>query len=52
MEHKKCYGKCERCVWLYNGGCSEWRKIALSYEYSTKDVAIEAWNRRVNDENK
>ena len=21
---KPCYGKCERCVWKYNGGCSEW----------------------------
>ncbi len=23
--HKKCYGKCDRCVWKNNGGCSEWR---------------------------
>ena len=23
---KPCYGKCERCVWKYNGGCSEWRR--------------------------
>nr|DAG63105.1 MAG TPA: Mitochondrial import inner membrane translocase-Propeller Helix-Turn-Helix Intramolecular.5A [Caudoviricetes sp.] len=22
---KSCYGKCDRCVWKYNGGCSEWR---------------------------
>ena len=22
--HKRCYGKCDRCVWKYNGGCSEW----------------------------
>ena len=21
---KDCYGKCERCVWFRNGGCSEW----------------------------
>lgn len=21
---KPCYGKCDRCVWKYNGGCSEW----------------------------
>lgn len=21
---KECYGKCRRCVWLYNRGCSEW----------------------------
>ena len=21
---KPCYGKCELCVWKYNGGCSEW----------------------------
>ena len=26
QEHKKCYGKCPRCVWRYNGGCSEWGK--------------------------
>lgn len=26
MEHKECYGKCDRCVWKYNGGCSERRK--------------------------
>lgn len=25
-KHKKCYGKCDRCVWKNNGGCSEWRK--------------------------
>ena len=24
-KHKKCYGKCDRCVWKNNGGCSEWR---------------------------
>ena len=22
--NKPCYGKCERCVWFYNGGCSVW----------------------------
>lgn len=22
--HKHCYGLCVRCVWRYNGGCSEW----------------------------
>lgn len=21
---KPFYGKCDRCVWKYNGGCSEW----------------------------
>ena len=21
---KPCYGKCSRCVWYRNGGCSEW----------------------------
>lgn len=26
-KHKKCYGKCDRCVWKNNGGCSEWRII-------------------------
>lgn len=24
MKHKPCYGKCDRCVWRENGGCSEW----------------------------
>ena len=24
MKHKTCYGKCDRCVWKDNGGCSEW----------------------------
>ena len=24
--HKDCYGKCSRCVWFRNGGCSEWLK--------------------------
>nr|DAQ15688.1 MAG TPA: hypothetical protein [Caudoviricetes sp.] len=28
-KHKKCYGKCDRCVWKNNGGCSEWRRIKL-----------------------
>lgn len=27
-KHKKSYGKCGRCVWKNNGGCSEWRKVA------------------------
>ena len=26
MQRKKCYGKCNRCVWKDNGGCSEWRR--------------------------
>ena len=25
-KRKRCYGKCDRCVWKNNGGCSEWRK--------------------------
>ena len=28
-KHKKCYGKCDRCVWKNNGGCSEWRRKKL-----------------------
>lgn len=24
---KECYGKCDRCVWFRNGGCSEWRRF-------------------------
>lgn len=26
-KHKKCYDKCNRCVWKNNGGCSEWRGV-------------------------
>lgn len=26
-QHKDCYGKCDRCVWKNNGGCSEWITI-------------------------
>lgn len=28
MEHKKCYGLCDRCAWKTNGGCSEWNGVA------------------------
>lgn len=24
---KPCYGKCNRCVWHRNGGCSEWNGL-------------------------
>ena len=24
-KHKKCYGKCDRCVWKNNGSNWEWR---------------------------
>lgn len=23
-ELKPCFGKCDRCIWKENGGCSEW----------------------------
>lgn len=23
-QHKSCYGLCEKCVWKFNNGCSEW----------------------------
>lgn len=26
LRKKWCFGLCDRCVWKYNGGCSEWRK--------------------------
>ena len=26
-KHKKCYGKCDRCVWKNNAACSEWRGV-------------------------
>ncbi len=25
VKDKLCYGKCPRCVWRWNGGCSEWQ---------------------------
>lgn len=28
MAVKPCYGLCDRCVWKYNGGCSEWNREA------------------------
>lgn len=24
IEHKLCYGKCDKCIWQTNNGCSEW----------------------------
>lgn len=26
-KHKKCYGKCGRCVWKNNGSNWEWREV-------------------------
>lgn len=26
MDTKPCYGKCDKCVWRTNGGCSEWNE--------------------------
>ena len=34
--HKPCYGKCDRCVWKYNGGCSEWDKRLIN-EFINKE---------------
>lgn len=28
---KPCYGKCDHCVWKYNGGCSEWNSRKLMW---------------------
>ena len=25
MMFSDCYGECNRCMWRWNGGCSEWR---------------------------
>ena len=36
LDLKPCYGKCELCVWKYNGGCSEWN----------------GWNRRAGKDGK
>lgn len=34
MNYKECYGKCERCVWFKNGGCSEWNGVKENYNES------------------
>ena len=34
--HKPCYGKCNQCVWKYNGGCSEWDKRLIN-EFINKE---------------
>ena len=26
-ELKPCFGKCDRCIWKENGGCSEWNGV-------------------------
>ena len=36
MNHKECYGKCERCVWFKNGGCSEWNGMKEGLTMSEK----------------
>lgn len=37
---KNCFGKCDRCVWMYNRGCSEWsQKIPQTAQHRMdKDV--------------
>ena len=27
---KNCYGRCDRCVWRDNGGCSEWNGLEVT----------------------
>ena len=34
---KPCYGKCDRCVWKYNGGCSEWNKVFVNKKQDSND---------------
>ena len=31
IKHKSCYGKCSRCVWFSNNGCSEWNGVDNFY---------------------
>lgn len=26
---KEYFGKCDRCAWRYNGGCSEWNRYEV-----------------------
>lgn len=28
-----CFGKCDRCIWKRNGGCSEWNGTKEESEY-------------------
>lgn len=34
---KPCYGKCDLCIWKYNGGCSEWNGWALIRKCKKKE---------------
>lgn len=52
-----CGGKAEFCATCMDYAFVKCREcgaktdnIAISYEYSAKDVAIEAWNRRASDD--
>lgn len=33
---KPCYGKCDLCIWKYNGGCSEWNGWGANLENAKK----------------
>lgn len=35
-ECKSCYGKCDRCIWKENGGCSEWNGYKNTKTKDTK----------------
>ena len=29
---KECYGKCDRCIWKYNGGCCDQKGQDMTFE--------------------
>lgn len=45
---KPCFGKCDRCVWRNNGGCSEWNGYAG--ERLTREDTISAPKEEKEDE--
>ena len=40
IEHKPCFGKCDRCFWYWHDACSEWldsvRKFIFPKSKDTK----------------
>lgn len=45
---KPCFGKCARCVWRNNGGCSEWN--GFGEERLTREDTIIAPKEEKEDE--
>lgn len=41
---KPCYGNCDRCVWMHNGGCSEWNGFKEDDDGRTQTLSL-LWRR-------